>query len=161
MGASFVCIVSFCARDINVGGGVRFKGWLRFFMGAMLLVGLYIWNRFWGRYCMDTSVVVCCHNSESAVFLVRYFINAALLVMIHISRTQKWAGGHTVPSRYVCVCEFIKLNEVTVVEIFHGDIFLYFMFSALLMIIHITCTQNWAGGHTVPSRYGCVHINIQ
>ncbi len=31
-------------------------------------------------------------------FLVRYFINAALLVIIHIPRTQKWAPGHTVPA---------------------------------------------------------------
>ena len=31
-------------------------------------------------------------------FLFRYFINAALLVIIHIPRTQKWAAGHTVPA---------------------------------------------------------------
>ena len=31
---------------------------------------------------------------------VLYFIDTALLVVIHISLTQKWAGGHTVPSRY-------------------------------------------------------------
>ena len=30
-------------------------------------------------------------------FWVRYFIYAALLVVIHIEFTQKWAPGHTVP----------------------------------------------------------------
>ena len=75
---------------------------------------------------------------------VLYFIDTALLLVIHIPHTQKWARGFTEPSRYGCVCEFIKLNEVTVVEIFHGDIFLYFMYSALLVIIHIPHTQKWA-----------------
>lgn len=32
--------------------------------------------------------------------LFRYYINTALLVYINISNTQKWAGGHAVPSRY-------------------------------------------------------------
>ena len=76
--------------------------------------------------------------------LVHIFMVTTLLVVIHIPYTQKWARGFTEPSRYGCVCEFIKLNEVTVVEIFHGDIFLYFMYSALLVIIHIPKTQNWA-----------------
>ena len=40
---------------------------------------------------------------------VLYYMGSALLVIIHILRTQKWAGGHTVPSRYGCVCEFIQL----------------------------------------------------
>ena len=58
MGASFVCIVSFCARDINKGGaGVRFEGWVIFFMGTTLLVGLFICNGFWGRYCIDTALL--------------------------------------------------------------------------------------------------------
>ena len=47
--------------------------------------------RFWGRYFMKTSVVVCCHNNEikyavrvggemCICCLVRYFIGTALLV---------------------------------------------------------------------------------
>ena len=33
-------------------------------------------------------------------FWVRNFIGIALLVIIHIPRTQKWARGFTEPSRY-------------------------------------------------------------
>ena len=35
------------------------------------------------------------------------------------------------------------------------------MNKALLVEIHILCAQKWAGGHTVPSRYGCVHEHLQ
>ena len=42
-------------------------------------------------------------------FWFRYFIGTALLVIIHIICTQKWAGGFTEPSRYRCVCEYIQL----------------------------------------------------
>ena len=40
--------------------------------------------------------------------------NTALLVIKHILKTHKWAGGHTVPSRYVLrdvqsECGFIQL----------------------------------------------------
>ena len=31
---------------------------------------------------------------------------------------------------------------------------LYFIITTLLVTIYILCTQKWAGGHTVPSRYG-------
>lgn len=41
--------------------------------------------------------------------LVLYYINTALLVYIHISNTQNWAGGHAVPSRYVAyICSHKK-----------------------------------------------------
>ena len=34
-------------------------------------------------------------------------MNTALLVIIHISLTQKWARGFIEPSHYVCVCKII------------------------------------------------------
>lgn len=40
--------------------------------------------------------------------LFRYYINTALLVYINISNTQKWAGGHAVPSRYVAYTYIYK-----------------------------------------------------
>ena len=40
-------------------------------------------------------------------------------------------------------------------------LFWFFMNKALLVEIHILCAQKWAGGHTVPSRYGCVHEHLQ
>ena len=35
------------------------------------------------------------------IFLARYFINTALLVVIHILHTQKWAAQHSAPLRSV------------------------------------------------------------
>ena len=47
-------------------------------------------------------------------FLGRYYINTALLVIIHIPLTQKWAGGHRCSLRHnvchpatYCVCKCI------------------------------------------------------
>ena len=36
----------------------------------------------------------------------------------------------------------------------YGVWVLYFIYATLLVTIYILCTQKWAGGHTVPSRYG-------
>ena len=54
-------------------------------------------------------------------FWAKYFIRTALLVIIYIICTQKWAGGHTVPSRYRCVFEYIQLNEAISAKIFTCD----------------------------------------
>ena len=50
-------------------------------------------------YSIYIYMVVCCYNNESGVFLVRYFMGAALLVIIHILHTQKWAAGYNPPLR--------------------------------------------------------------
>ena len=36
----------------------------------------------------------------------------------------------------------------------YGVWVLYFIYATLSVTIYILCTQKWAGGHTVPSRYG-------
>ena len=49
-------------------------------------------------------------------FLVRYFINAALLAIIHIPRTQKWAPGHKVPAVAVAIERWYvpnRFDEIT------------------------------------------------
>ena len=40
---------------------------------------------------------------------------------------------------------------------------LYFMYTPLLVIIHIPNTQKWAGGFIEPSRYGraCKYIHLK
>ena len=54
-----------------------------------VIIYVYIRTHRWLYVVITTKV---------RIFLVRYFINAALLVIIHIPRTQKWAAGHTVPA---------------------------------------------------------------
>ncbi len=44
-------------------------------------------------------------------FWVTYCIGTALLVIIHIPHTQKWARGFTEPSRYGGVFRFIQNNR--------------------------------------------------
>ncbi len=47
------------------------------------------------------------------IFWVRYFIIIALLVVIHISLTQKWAAGYNPPLRsgkHTMMGEFLKKN---------------------------------------------------
>ena len=99
-------------------------------------------------------------------------MNKALLVEIHILCAQKWAGGHTVPSRYGCVHEHLQLykrnNYVYVNVIIYVYIrthrwlyvvittkvryFLvrYFINTALLVGLYILNTTYMAPGHTVP-----------
>ena len=93
-------------------------------------------------------------------------MNKALLVIIHIPSTQKWARGFTEPSRYGCVHEHLQLykrnNYIYVNVIIYVYIrthlwlyvvittkvryFLvrYFINAPLLVIIHIPSTQKWA-----------------
>ena len=54
-----------------------------------VIIYVYIRTHSWLYVVITTKV---------RYFLVRYFINAALLVIIHIPYTQKWAPGHTVPA---------------------------------------------------------------
>ena len=79
---------------------------------ACLCVVIFVWlyvvitTRFIYSY-----LTVCCYNNEikyaarvGVIFgfgvWVLYFIDTALLLVIHISLTQKWARGFTEPSRY-------------------------------------------------------------
>ena len=59
-------------------------------------------------------MTVCCYNNEIKYAVgvggmlrkglwVLYFMCSALLVIIHIPKTQKWARGFTEPSRYNAV----------------------------------------------------------
>ena len=50
------------------------------------------------------------------IFLARYFIDAALLVIIHIQKTQKWASGYNPPLRSVeltMMCRIICRKSYT------------------------------------------------
>ena len=60
-------------------------------------------------------------------FLVRYFINAALLVIIHIPRTQKWAAQCNAPLR------FGKRTERRYVYKLKGVRFRYYIHTPLLV----------------------------
>ena len=94
---------------------MRFEGWIRFFMGAMLLVGLFIRNGFWGRYCIDTTLLVGLYIWNR--FWGRYCMDTALLVIIHIPRTQKWAGGHRCSLRHnVCRPATTRMRIYTIVK---------------------------------------------
>ena len=95
--------------------------------------GFINWKRFWNRY----------------------FLNTPLLVIIHISHTQKWARGFTEPSRYNAVANVYNWKTSR-----RGDIcrcyFLvrYFIYAALLVIIYILYTQKWAAQRSAPLRSG-------
>ena len=54
-----------------------------------VIIYVYIRTHLWLYVVITTKV---------RYFLVRYFIGAVLLVIIHIPRTQKWAAGHKVPA---------------------------------------------------------------
>ena len=58
------------------------------------------------------------------IFLVRYFIGTALLVLIYILYAQKWAEGFTEPSRYGCVHMLIQLCKY-IHAVGSGDQFFY------------------------------------
>ena len=45
--------------------------------------------------------------------LVRYFMETALLVIIHIICTQKWAGGFTEPPATTRICVFTTIEIYT------------------------------------------------
>ena len=85
------------------------------------------------------------------LILVRYFIDSALLVMIHILLTQKWASGYnpTLRSR--------RCTEGRYVYKSYGFLVKKCMNTALLIIIHILYTQKRAGGHRCSLRHNVCH----
>ena len=134
-----------------------------------------MYRRQWGE-CMKYDLI---NTSFGYVFLncmeflFWFFMNKALLVEIHILCAQKWAGGHTVPSRYGCVHEHLQLykrnNYIHVNVIIYVYIrthrwlyvvittkvryFLvrYFINTALLVEIHIPYTQKCTAGYYSPN----------
>ena len=86
---------------------------------------------------------------------VLYFIDTALLLVIHIPYTQKWARGFTEPSRYFAFANGyncgIYRREKYLYVIFSV---LYFIGTALLVITHIQKTQKWASGSDLTLLFG-------
>ena len=106
---------------------------------ACLCVVIFVWlyvvitTRF-----IYSSLIVCCYNNEikyaarvGVIFgfgvWVLYCMCSALLVVIHISLTQKWARGFTEPSRYRCDCKIIQLWNLSAEMIFLCDTFFVFI----------------------------------
>ena len=81
------------------------------------------------------------------LILVRYFIDSALLVMIHILLTQKWASGYnpTLLSERRIEGRYVYKS--------YGFLVKKCMNTALLIIIHILYTQKRAGGHRCSLRH--------
>ena len=115
-------------------------------------------------------------------FLYKYFIGTALLVMIHILLTQKWAAPFprsntkskisfsrgwaqeglivvpyvtTYASRYVQCLQTQKIYNISAWKYFRRYFwFRYYINTALLLMIHIICTQKWAAQYNAPLRSG-------
>ena len=85
------------------------------------------------------------------LILVRYFIDSALLVMIHILLTQKWASGYnpTLLSERRIEGRYVYKS--------YGFLVKKCMNTALLIIIHILYTQKRAGGHRCSLRHNVCH----
>ena len=95
-------------------------------------------------------------------FWVLYFIDTTLLVMIHILCTQKWAGGHTVPSRYGASADTYNCRTYRHIK------YLYMVFLVKIFYWHnvvgggVNCTNDiYGGGIKRTCRYGCEHRHIQ
>lgn len=74
------------------------------------------------------------------IFLVRYFIGTALLVLIYILYAQKWAEGFTEPAVTDNICVYGENKYIDCI----GILFIYFIGKTLLVLIHIICAQKWA-----------------
>ena len=99
-----------------------------------MIFGKVFYFIFLDLYLIYLSLAVCCYNNE---FYIIYFFIYSYMTVCCYNNESKYAVG---------VGGMLR----------KGLWFIFFMCSALLVIIHVPKIQKWARGFTEPSRYNAV-----